>query len=188
MPLAIVIFINGCKIFFEDQKRKASDEEENNKTCILYSKENGKFENIKWKNIKVGNILKIHENEEFPADLILLNSSDINGICYIETKNLDGETNLKLKKSKIEISKFFEEENKISDFSNFIVLCNHPDNNIHEFQGFVKLNLNSYLNLDNNNFLPYKTNLKKKKLGKSLIIINLPYINKKDRFKFIQNF
>lgn len=44
-------------------------------------------------------IVKIKENEYFPADLILLNSSASKGICYIETKNLDGETNLKHKQA-----------------------------------------------------------------------------------------
>jgi len=45
----------------------------------------------------VGNIVKCLNNEFFPADLVLLNSSGRKGICYIETKNLDGETNLKHK-------------------------------------------------------------------------------------------
>lgn len=44
-------------------------------------------------------IVKITQDEFFPADLILLNSSAPKGICYIETKNLDGETNLKHKSS-----------------------------------------------------------------------------------------
>ena len=43
----------------------------------------------------MGRILKVNEGEQFPADLIILNSSGAKGICYIETKNLDGETNLK---------------------------------------------------------------------------------------------
>ena len=44
-------------------------------------------------------ILKINNDEFFPADLALLNSSANKGICYIETKNLDGETNLKHKQA-----------------------------------------------------------------------------------------
>jgi magnesium-transporting ATPase (P-type) len=34
----------------------------------------------------------------FPADMVLLSSAHPEGVCYIETMNLDGETNLKLKK------------------------------------------------------------------------------------------
>jgi len=47
----------------------------------------------------VGCIVKIEENNFFPADLILLGSSLPKGICYVETKNLDGETNLKHKQT-----------------------------------------------------------------------------------------
>jgi len=50
-----------------------------------------------WKNVKVGQIIKVHENEFFAADIVPFHSSDPKGICYVETKGLDGETNLKLK-------------------------------------------------------------------------------------------
>ena len=39
--------------------------------------------------------MKISENEYFPADVVILNTSEKKGACFIETKNLDGETNLK---------------------------------------------------------------------------------------------
>ena len=42
-------------------------------------------------------IVKITQNEFFPSDMLLINSSEKNGSCYIETKNIDGETNLKHK-------------------------------------------------------------------------------------------
>lgn len=57
----------------------------------------GEFELRIWKYIKIGEIVKIKKDEFFPADLILLKSTGPNGVCYIETKNLDGETNLKHK-------------------------------------------------------------------------------------------
>ena len=41
--------------------------------------------------------MKICQDQYFPADLILVKSSNPSGLAYIETKNLDGETNLKHK-------------------------------------------------------------------------------------------
>jgi P-type E1-E2 ATPase len=44
-----------------------------------------------------GNIVKVLSDEFIPCDLVLLGSSESKGSLFIETKNLDGETNLKLK-------------------------------------------------------------------------------------------
>lgn len=42
-------------------------------------------------------MIKVLENESFPADLVMLSTSEDNGSAYINTMNLDGETNLKEK-------------------------------------------------------------------------------------------
>lgn len=47
--------------------------------------------------MRVGEILKVTQDEFFPADMVILSSSGNKGVSYVETKNLDGETNLKLK-------------------------------------------------------------------------------------------
>ena len=47
--------------------------------------------------IQVGCLVKVHENENFPCDLILIESDLPRSISFVETKNLDGETNLKQK-------------------------------------------------------------------------------------------
>ena len=44
-------------------------------------------------------IVQVKDREYFPADLVLLSSTNPEGVSYIETMNLDGETNLKMKKA-----------------------------------------------------------------------------------------
>lgn len=55
-----------------------------------------------WRDIRVGDIVLLRNNEIIPADIVLLSSSEPDGVCFVETKNLDGETNLKLKRSPYE--------------------------------------------------------------------------------------
>jgi len=52
-------------------------------------------EKVLWKNVQVGDLIHLSNNEVIPAHILLLRSSDPHGICYTATCNLDGETNLK---------------------------------------------------------------------------------------------
>lgn len=94
-PLTVIVTVSGLKDLFEDLKRKRSDNDENNRKIMVL--ENDRFVNKTWRDLRVGSIVKISENEYLPADLLLIQSSDEKNLCYIETKNLDGETNLKRK-------------------------------------------------------------------------------------------
>jgi P-type E1-E2 ATPase len=51
------------------------------------------------KTLKHGEIILIYENQGIPADMILLDTTFKEGICYVETSSLDGEKALKLKVS-----------------------------------------------------------------------------------------
>lgn len=50
---------------------------------------------IKWTDIKVGDIIELRRDDQVPADIILLYAEGRNGVAYVETMSLDGETNLK---------------------------------------------------------------------------------------------
>ena len=60
--------------------------------------------------MQVGDVVKVKENEFFPADLIILSSTEPDGMFYVETKNLDGETNLKLKSVSKDLIDAFSKE------------------------------------------------------------------------------
>ena len=56
---------------------------------------------------------KLRKNEFFPADVVILYTSEPKGACFIETKNLDGETNLKHKIACKETVKGFSDEKSV---------------------------------------------------------------------------
>ena len=66
----------------------------------------------------MGNIIKVYKDEYFPCDVLLIkHSMEEAKVAYVETKNLDGETNLKLKKAPQCLS-FLEKEVE-SELENF---------------------------------------------------------------------
>ena len=96
-PLSFILLVTAFKDMYEDYKRHKSDHEENCKKAHLITNNGPKL--IKWQEIAVGDIIQVKENEYFPADILILQTSEAKGQCFIETKNLDGETNLKHKKT-----------------------------------------------------------------------------------------
>ena len=98
-PLTFVVSVSMIKDISEDYKRYKSDKKENYRTVRVLNTQTGEFEVKHWELVSVGSIVKVMEGEYFPADLILLKSADKSGQCYVETKSLDGETNLKTRQA-----------------------------------------------------------------------------------------
>lgn len=53
------------------------------------------WESKHWDDVAVGDIVCLRNNDPVPADLIICATSEDDGSCFVETKNLDGEINLK---------------------------------------------------------------------------------------------
>jgi magnesium-transporting ATPase (P-type) len=66
--------------------------------------------------------------------LVLLSSSGPKGICYIETKNLDGETNLKHKVANKEVMNFCKND-EMATRVKATIKCDKPSDKIYQFDG-----------------------------------------------------
>jgi phospholipid-transporting ATPase len=95
--------------------------------------------NVKWRHLAVGDIVKVQNNNFFPADLILLSSSEPKGISFIETSNLDGETNLKIRQGLPDTSKIVEVKDLVQ--LQGTIESEPPNRHLYEFNGnFKELN------------------------------------------------
>ncbi|KAL3510901.1 hypothetical protein ACH5RR_030302 [Cinchona calisaya] len=140
-PLIIVIGATMVKEGIEDWHRQQQDMEVNNRKVKVH-RGDGIFDNAEWKNLRVGDIVKVEKDEFFPADLLLLSSSYDDAVCYVETMNLDGETNLKLKQA-LEVTSSLNEGADYKDFK-ALVKCEDPNANLYTFVGSMEFEEQQY--------------------------------------------
>ncbi|PWA79879.1 HAD-like domain-containing protein [Artemisia annua] len=82
--------VEDCRWFIHDR------EEVKSRKSKVHTM-NGVLVDRAWKELRVADVVKIQKDEYFLSDLMLLSSSYEDDICYVETMNLNGEANLKIK-------------------------------------------------------------------------------------------
>lgn len=92
----------------------------------------------KWQDIRVGDVLFLSNNQPVPADIVILSTSEEDALCFVETKNLDGETNLKVREGS-KATSFLKDP---VDFENFqcSIQAEAPSSNVHSFSGSLSIN------------------------------------------------
>lgn len=98
--------------------------------------EKARFKRDYWKNVRVGDFVRIYNDEEIPADIIIMSTSDADGACYVETKNLDGETNLKVRHA-LRAGRRVRHA-KDCEAATFVLESEAPHANLYSYSGVIK--------------------------------------------------
>uniref|UniRef100_H2ZKF5 Phospholipid-transporting ATPase n=1 Tax=Ciona savignyi TaxID=51511 RepID=H2ZKF5_CIOSA len=152
LPLIAVLSMQGLKDALEDFNRYKNDLGVNNTYIEVYQSSDDKYHKMKWSDLQVGDIVRVVCNSVIPADILLLHSSDPDGICFIETSNLDGESNLK---QRMVVPKHWGDNHEFypKEFKS-IIECQTPNNEIYKFHGnMIPANGGEKISVNNSNLL-----------------------------------
>ncbi|XP_036394811.1 phospholipid-transporting ATPase ID isoform X1 [Megalops cyprinoides] len=148
VPLVLVLSITAVKDATDDYFRHKSDNQVNNRQSQVLI--HGILQKEKWMNVRVGDIIKLENNQFVAADLLLLSSSEPHGLCYIETAELDGETNMKVRQS-LSVTSELGDPNNLAQFDGEVI-CEPPNNKLDRFCGTLYWRESKY-SLSNQNML-----------------------------------
>ncbi|XP_078255336.1 phospholipid-transporting ATPase IA isoform X2 [Rhinoraja longicauda] len=134
VPLLFILLVAAVKEIIEDIKRHNADSGVNKKKAQVLR--NGAWEIVHWEKVAVGEIVKVTNGEHLPADLVILSSSEPQAMCYIETSNLDGETNLKIRQGLSQTAGIKDIES-LMNFSGKLE-CESPNRHLYDFVGNIR--------------------------------------------------
>ncbi|KAH8275921.1 hypothetical protein KR044_012849, partial [Drosophila immigrans] len=149
IPLIGVLTLTAVKDAYDDIQRHLSDSQVNNRKSKTLR--NGKLIEAKWSEVQVGDVIRLDNNQFVAADILLLTTSEPNGLCFIETAELDGETNLKAKQCLMETTELADHHDLLWNFNGEII-CERPNNLLNKFEGTL-IWKNQRFALDNDKIL-----------------------------------
>uniref|UniRef100_A0AAZ3P3X9 Phospholipid-transporting ATPase n=1 Tax=Oncorhynchus tshawytscha TaxID=74940 RepID=A0AAZ3P3X9_ONCTS len=134
VPLIFILTVAGIKEIIEDYL-----------CCHCVSVlRNGAWQTVIWKQVAVGDIVKVTNGQHLPADMVIVSSSEPQAMCYTETSNLDGETNLKIRQGLTHTAGLQSLE-ELMGLSGRLE-CEEPNRHLYDFTGTLRL--------DNQNAVP----------------------------------
>lgn len=142
--LLFVLLVAGVKAVWEDMKRHQEDQRMN--TSITHRlNPDGTVEDIPWTDVRVGDAIVVRDDENFPADLICLRSALPDNVCFIRTTNLDGETNLKIRKP-LDVKGLQLESTAEVTSLDVSLQAEMPNKNLHKFKGAAVIRSDKFAN------------------------------------------
>uniref|UniRef100_A0A8D8TK06 Probable phospholipid-transporting ATPase IM n=1 Tax=Cacopsylla melanoneura TaxID=428564 RepID=A0A8D8TK06_9HEMI len=142
IPLVGVLSLTAIKDAYDDIQRHISDNQVNERSSKVFR--DGALVREKWSAVCVGDIIQMESNQFVAADVLLLSTSEPNGLAFIETSELDGETNLKCRQCIPETAQLGHD---VGNFDGDII-CETPNNLLNKFDGVLYWKNSQYV-LDN---------------------------------------
>ncbi|NXA05938.1 AT8B3 ATPase, partial [Sapayoa aenigma] len=134
-PLSCLLIIRGLRDLIDDIGRHQSDRNINSRPCEILSGKS--FQWQKWRDICVGDIVRLRKESFVPADMLLLCSSEPSSLCYVETADIDGETNLKFRQALLVTHQELGSEESMAAFDGEVT-CEEPNSRMHSFTGTLE--------------------------------------------------
>ncbi|XP_006275680.3 phospholipid-transporting ATPase IK [Alligator mississippiensis] len=135
LPLGCLLIIRGLRDLIDDIARHKSDWIINCRPCEILSGKS--FSWKKWRDICVGDIVCLRKDSFVPADLLLLSSSEPSSLCYVETADIDGETNLKFRQALLVTHEELMSVESMAAFDGKVT-CEEPNSRMHSFIGMLE--------------------------------------------------
>ncbi|DBA01328.1 TPA: hypothetical protein N0F65_001833 [Lagenidium giganteum] len=142
-PLAFIIMVDAVFAILEDRKRHIADNIANSRPTNVLDPATKAFVKKSWADVVVGDVIRLNNRDLVPADILVLAVREIpdappSGICYVETKSLDGETNMKVRSAmECTMTTMGLIDNIIG--MKGLIRCEHPNNAINSFQGVLEV-------------------------------------------------
>ena len=113
----------------DDLTRRRRDQEANSESYQVI----GQAKPVRSRDIKVGDLIKIHKDQRVPADIMLLRTGDGTGETFIRTDQLDGETDWKLRTA-LGVTQNVNDDDALLN-QDFSLTVEAPMREIHKFNG-----------------------------------------------------
>ncbi|NXQ32602.1 AT8B3 ATPase, partial [Alaudala cheleensis] len=134
-PLSCLLIIRGLRDLIDDIGRHRSDRNINSRPCEILAGKSFLWQ--RWCDICIGDIVRLRKDSIVPADLLLLCSSEPSSLCYVETADIDGETNLKFRQALLVTHQELGTEESMAAFDG-LVTCEEPNSRMHTFTGILR--------------------------------------------------
>ncbi|KAI5953547.1 NEO1 [Candida jiufengensis] len=142
VPLAFVLTVTMLKEAGDDISRRRRDSEQNSEKYEVLNRISSTTlipepKLVSSKDLRVGDLVRLHKDVRIPADLVLLQSTEKTGEVFIKTDQLDGETDWKLRVAP-SVTQNLTSTNQL--INSVTIIVGNPTKSIHSFNGQLVYN------------------------------------------------